>query len=142
MNSTRIITKMTPIKTSATIANRWPSVPSASKAKKKPLIATTSRGFFLPSLAAQWGQTNHLHLSSFSTNGVAMSCSQPGHFAMADTSFHAFAHSAPLLLPRQWNKRMTLARSAALHGHRNRCTSRSCPGLPSPSIAVEDSPDS
>ncbi len=55
MNSTRITTKIATIKTSATIANRCPSVPSASRARKKPLIATTSRGLFLSSLAAQMG---------------------------------------------------------------------------------------
>src|SRR4029077_13187581 len=50
-------------------------------------IATTKRGFFLSSLAAQCGQASHRHASVFRKNGVATSRLQAGHFAMADTPF-------------------------------------------------------
>jgi hypothetical protein len=51
------------------------------------ISTTTERGFFRSTLAAQCGQVSHLHASTFRKDGVATSCWQAGHFAIAHTPF-------------------------------------------------------
>src|SRR6266704_6554229 len=82
MNSTRMTAKMATINTSVMTANLWPRPPSAIREIQRGICATTERGFFLSSFAAQCRQASHLHLSTFRKNGVATSWLQAGHFAM------------------------------------------------------------